>query len=643
MNSLHVNRVNFFSKENLLCGHNLSLAEPILRGFDRNRTYDVNDVIELYQIKLYIDQDLFLQSWTENDIAEFKGTVKEIWNVISKFWTNINETNVATIFNKLEIGNQRSFWSLIEKFKTYKYISEGSFNKILNSQSIWIREVLHQKNLVNYYGNVIRQYLMNYEKSAELILSEYEEKHTADYSNLLFPNCLTLEDKELIISKYLERQNVNLNFIRLIVNSRDSQDFKLSPQIRLKAIKAEKEKNDEVLHSGFAIERGIQVSISDTQVEPIKVSQNENLTLYSYSMLWLEQHSDSLSLFHNFGVLFKFVDPHYCIKLISKNQELDILEKVLMQSKNDYPVGMSFFYKNNLSHAQILIYSDYLKHNKSSLENILTNFVREYLSDSLKVKGFTITFPSENTSNLEKVRMIAPEFEFLLKQYKAYVVNGKIDHELLQISSSSIQFKDLPSILKKKYVYAKNEKLQSLQYAFFSDQSMLWYVKPFQNRYKNLFSLLVQEDVSLANFEKYQRPSIEKFIEDGYLTINSSGFVKIQQYLMLFIIGKLYLDEVISYWHSPTEIRKEIDKMQESEMIYFGETLFSVPEQKYFNYFLNKAEFTNGLDLRNRYLHGSNKDSDQEHKNSYLFYLKILILTLLKIEDDLMLAISINN
>ena len=115
MNSLHVNRVNFFSKENLLCGHNLSLAEPILRGFDRNRTYDVNDVIELYQIKLYIDQDLFLQSWTENDIAEFKGTVKEIWNVISKFWTNINETNVATIFNKLEIGNQRSFWSLIEK------------------------------------------------------------------------------------------------------------------------------------------------------------------------------------------------------------------------------------------------------------------------------------------------------------------------------------------------------------------------------------------------------------------------------------------------------------------------------------------------------------------------------------------------
>jgi hypothetical protein len=41
-------------------------------------------------------------------------------------------------------------------------------------------------------------------------------------------------------------------------------------------------------------------------------------------MLWLEQHSDSLSLFHNFGVLFKFVDPHYCIKLISKNQELDI-------------------------------------------------------------------------------------------------------------------------------------------------------------------------------------------------------------------------------------------------------------------------------------------------------------------------------
>jgi len=40
-------------------------------------------------------------------------------------------------------------------------------------------------------------------------------------------------------------------------------------------------------------------------------------------------------------------------------------------------------------------------------------------------------------------------------------------------------------------------------------------------------------------------------------------------------------------------------------MIFFESSLFSKPEQRYFNYFLNKSEFTNGVDLRNSYLHGT--------------------------------------
>lgn len=59
-----------------------------------------------------------------------------------------------------------------------------------------------------------------------------------------------------------------------------------------------------------------------------------------------------------------------------------------------------------------------------------------------------------------------------------------------------------------------------------------------------------------------------------------------------------------------------------------------------YNYFLNKSEFTNGLDLRNSYLHGTqaNPDETQKHEYAYFTYLKLLFLAMLKIEDDLIIS-----
>lgn len=76
------NRVTFFSKEDMSSGHNLSLAEPVLRNFDSANSYDINGIIELFQIKLYIDNDIFLSNWSENDITQFKETTKSIWTTV---------------------------------------------------------------------------------------------------------------------------------------------------------------------------------------------------------------------------------------------------------------------------------------------------------------------------------------------------------------------------------------------------------------------------------------------------------------------------------------------------------------------------------------------------------------------------------
>ncbi len=97
---------------------------------------------------------------------------------------------------------------------------------------------------------------------------------------------------------------------------------------------------------------------------------------------------------------------------------------------------------------------------------------------------------------------------------------------------------------------------------------------------------------------------------------------------------EIHRNELLNYWHYPKFVRDEIDLLIEGKKLFVENTLFSIEEVKYLNFYLNQKIYTNGYDLRNKYSHGTNTQSEQKHKNDYCLILKIIILTLLKIEDD---------
>jgi len=72
-------------------------------------------------------------------------------------------------------------------------------------------------------------------------------------------------------------------------------------------------------------------------------------------------------------------------------------------------------------------------------------------------------------------------------------------------------------------------------------------------------------------------------------------------------------------------------------MIEFENTLFTTEEIKYLNYYLNKKAFSNGMGLINKSLHGTNSNSKDEQQNDYQILLKLIILIIYKIKDDLLL------
>ncbi len=70
-------------------------------------------------------------------------------------------------------------------------------------------------------------------------LNRKKEKH--------LPQSLTIKDKEDIVLNYIDKEDSNLNYLRLIRHARNKDNFKLSDKIRLKAKRKEKTETNKIL------------------------------------------------------------------------------------------------------------------------------------------------------------------------------------------------------------------------------------------------------------------------------------------------------------------------------------------------------------------------------------------------------------
>lgn len=120
------------------------------------------------------------------------------------------------------------------------------------------------------------------------------------------------------------------------------------------------------------------------------------------------------------------------------------------------------------------------------------------------------------------------------------------------------------------------------------------------------------------------------------------GFLK-NDIDVIWVINELYLNDVLSYHHLDRNKQKIVDILLEKKILKYENTLFSKPEYDYLNYIFNKSDFSNGLDLRNKYLHGTQSMNKKVQKNDYYIILRMLVLCILKINDEFCLEYEINN
>ena len=110
----------------------------------------------------------------------------------------------------------------------------------------------------------------------------------------------------------------------------------------------------------------------------------------------------------------------------------------------------------------------------------------------------------------------------------------------------------------------------------------------------------------------------------GYITLNHKR---------VFLLKDLYDNDVLCLKYCG-DYQEVIDDLTTNKDIEIESRLFTRPESDYLNYMLNKSTFSNGLDLRNRYAHGTYSKDENEQAQDYISLLKIMIMILLKIKEE---------
>lgn len=625
-------------------GYNLVLAEKAIIKYQNATPSNINDVIELYHIKKLLDNNCRLTAWDDDYLNQLKVQVKDYNGIIAKFFKAISVEQIEVIYESIEWGYRQTFWDIIDQFKMFNIISADVLKRIAQENANDFRTILKCGFIVEKFKGIIRDILLSKSDSAHIIIDKYIARHNSPSDRELFlPSNLTMEDKEYIISRYLESDSPNLNYVRLICQNKDEQkNLILSPLIKVKANKLAEKLNDELMNDErtVIVEQKVGIEFSNIEgIKPCSFKMENDIPKYTYSVRFIKQ-CDNVQLIANSCYLFNWMNRHFLLELINKNSEVDVLESIAFDmSKNAYPAFNYFLTRNRISLCQLCGYNDILTGMQTSVEQELKKNYEAHLKGKYNYPSLVLNFPNVTDSWLNKCRVLLPELDSVVKQYNTYVEYDEVDIDIIKYSKP-LKVTEGKSLLVNKYfeINKDNIDISRVLYNMFASGAMLNYVEPYKDKhYHCLYDLLSNENsVSYNNYEDDQKHEIDFLVNQNILKKDDNGLLlfNIEQTIAL---QSLWEYHACAYWHYNTEGRNALDEMFTKGWVVKKDNLLTTEERKYFSYCLDNSEFTNGLAYRNHYAHGSTppKDNENIHQTAYFTILKLLTILILKIEDDL--------
>ncbi len=599
---------------------------------------DVNRVLELSSIKEFFDKYDYVNAWSDDYYRKYKELSRNAEKEVRLFFQSITENTIVPLYNACKGIFWDEFWKYFYIYKVYDKISAEHFKEIADGLCIPPNELLENKNLVEKFDIQITEMLKNPEYGARFIVDYYMRKDNGK-TKCYFPKSLTKEDKYNIVKAYINGDIVNINILDLIINgkSKKSKEFDVDAKLRHLAKKRSERYWNNNTTSGIGYKTGVEVSFSPEN-PALELVYSDGIIIAKYNSNWIKNNLDYPTLLNNFIYLFGYTDICMRCSFTARSLKQGTFEKLISTQGNGmYQKGLSFELLNVLSSGQMQGYVDILNNFDIYLEEIIKWFFEVYLKNEFGANGFICIMPEKSDSILSKYERVATVMDGVTKQFKLFCEEGEIDRELYEMISGSVRYKEIPSLIKNKYAYANsNEILREMQ-DMFSNQSLLSYTEKTKSRYNTLFELLQSEHVRPEELKEYNFDEFNWLLERGAVVISDGIFIL--NYERIRILKELNDKGVICLQYKDSDILRELISKGE---IRVESSLLSNPEWEYFDYILNKAEFSNGLDLRNRYIHDTNSLDEQQQQNDYIVLLKMFIILVIKINEEFCLQDKIS-
>lgn len=621
--------IRFYSEFDRACSYEMGNIIERINTNAIEDEWDCNEVINFYNALKYISIERFANYIEEQTGIDIKMYERKIKQKIGMF-IGKNKINFINIYDEIDFTLAEDFLEIIEKYHIYNEISESDFKELMNKEHMHVYIVLKFRRLVEYFDNAIKDNILSDFKNVETIISKHLKEN-----ELYLPESLTSEEILKLMDEYIASNQANINVLRKIITFPTGTGLNIPDKIKLNAKRKMKEEEEKIFSNGAGFESGVSISYPAEQEEPVLASMDNRIAEIKVSRKWIEENLDLPTLWNNFIYIFNFVNEKFCFEFDSKQNEISALERTFIGSAPHlFNKSFAFITKEMISDAEIFSYTNVLSIFGVRIENMMEWFFYEYIKEEFNINEFIVKLPSENTSYFEKCRSILPEIDRIFKQYNVLIEEGEIDQELIQMSSSSVKNKDIKSFNQKKYVYPSGDWYKTVSFLLFSDQSSIFYM-PNKGKCKNFLDLIIKEKVLRSDFKEYQLQKMQWLFDNNIISEDVNGYLKFIDLNLIYVLKELYYNDVLSYWHYPEEIKKVIEKLQEKNHVCFESTLFSRNEQDYFDYYLNKTKFTNGHDIRNKYLHGTNSNDEKQYESDYYRILKLFVIIIIKINDDL--------
>lgn len=632
-------RVHFYSANDLSVCSNIETMEKVVKTYEEGRQpASINDYLEMFHIVQFVEHGKYPEGWDESRVSE----IKQYKAKVAAYFSQLKSEDFPVFYKDADIEYVPTIWQIIDQFKIKGLITENGLREILKDETWRLRDLLEFRWIVENNNGLLTQLLKENGNTAEWLINQYvAEDKFGNKTTLFFPKSLSLQDKDEIIRRYVNSDDANLNYVRLVLQAKRSPEFSLSPQTIKDARKRERELNEEVLKYGCVHVTSYGVTLTNKLDAPVKELQKKkdgsSLFVYNKNLIDACQYS---SIIYYCDKVFEFTDEYGFISLISKMSDADTMECVVgLVAKNAYFITSVFRIGEDIAHLQMQALEAALKDTGRSIEGAIKFFYEDYLKSIYGYEGFPLTLPKKDDNLILKIRSLAIEMDSVAHQYNCYVKHGSIDQDIIELEAPC-KITETKSLISHRYCVQNknNNDVWYLIRLFFGSQSMLHYVEPCKDMHLSNFYALLKKgiDVKYNSYKFYQKQDIDYLIKNGYLLIDEHGILRCDKMKEIEILRHLYIYGACSYWGYPKEERAILDKMVSKGWIEFDNHLLSPAERDYFSYYLNNEKFTNGPAIRNNYAHGTTPSySEEKHLHNYLQLLVLFVLLLLKISEDL--------